>query len=147
MFDCPEYHSSFSILENSRHELLTDKLAIHFFQLRKINNDYDIADKKKLWMQFINADSKEDFDMLEKLNVPIIKEGITRIYGLSEDDRVQEEIRIREKSIRDYNSAMNNARTEGRAEGRAEGINSVISKMKALGMSEQQVNEILNTSI
>ena len=36
MFECDEYHSSFSLREDTRHEKLTDKCAIHFFELKKI---------------------------------------------------------------------------------------------------------------
>ncbi len=37
LFDTPEYHSHFAALEKNRGELLTDKFAIHFFELKKVN--------------------------------------------------------------------------------------------------------------
>ena len=37
LFDYEDYHSNFKVLENERHELLTDKFAIHFFELRKLS--------------------------------------------------------------------------------------------------------------
>ena len=36
LFDCEDYHSHFVIQEKNRHETLTDKLAIHFFELKKV---------------------------------------------------------------------------------------------------------------
>jgi len=36
LFKCKEYHSEFQILEVNRHELLSDKMSLHFFELKKI---------------------------------------------------------------------------------------------------------------
>ncbi|MBQ1555861.1 MAG: Rpn family recombination-promoting nuclease/putative transposase, partial [Clostridia bacterium] len=38
LFDCEDYHSHFKVMECDRHEVLSDKFAIHFFELRKKNN-------------------------------------------------------------------------------------------------------------
>ena len=35
-FECKEYQSHFKVLETNRHEVLSDKLDIHFFELKKI---------------------------------------------------------------------------------------------------------------
>lgn len=35
LFDCNEYHSHFKIMEKTRHEVLTNKFGIHFFELKK----------------------------------------------------------------------------------------------------------------
>ena len=35
IFDCPEYHSHFKIIEKTRHEVLTNKFGIHFLNLKK----------------------------------------------------------------------------------------------------------------
>ena len=37
LFACEDYHSSFKIMESERRELLTDKFAIHFFELKKLS--------------------------------------------------------------------------------------------------------------
>ncbi len=37
LFGCEDYHSHFKVMENERHEILTDKFAIHFFELKKLN--------------------------------------------------------------------------------------------------------------
>ena len=63
MFDCPEYHSHFAVMEMNRHELLTDKCGIHFFELKKIGKKADKENRKELWLQLINAETKEEFDM------------------------------------------------------------------------------------
>ena len=48
--ECDEYHSSYSILENKRHEKLTDKLSIHIFELPKIPEEINSADDKQMWL-------------------------------------------------------------------------------------------------
>ena len=68
------------------------------------------------------------------------------IYDLSEDTRIREAARIREKALHDEASALANAKNEGRAEGRAEGEARkeafLVANMRALGLSEEQINAI-----
>ena len=42
MFDCAEYHSEFRPLEVVRHELLSDRMAMHYFEVRKLPKHVDI---------------------------------------------------------------------------------------------------------
>ncbi|MBQ6944479.1 MAG: hypothetical protein IJN43_09145 [Ruminococcus sp.] len=65
------------------------------------------------------------------------------IYDLSEDTRIREAAHIREKALHDEASALANAKNEGRAEGRAEGEANIISKMKAYGLSDEQIKSII----
>lgn len=147
MFDCKEYHSEFQILEKDRHELFSDKMSLHFFELTKLSDKLDTNDRKQLWMQLINADSEEDFEMLRETNVPIIKESIGKIYELSSDEQIREYVRQREKARLDWNSDMYNAELrgekrgieKGKAEGREEGIEAVIAGMRLAGISEEQI--------
>ena len=37
-FECKEYQSHFKVMETDRHEILSEKLDIHFFELKKIKN-------------------------------------------------------------------------------------------------------------
>ena len=37
LFDCEDYHSRFNVLETERHEVQTEKLDIHFFELKKLS--------------------------------------------------------------------------------------------------------------
>ena len=65
------------------------------------------------------------------------------IYDTSEETRVREIARLREKALHDEASALKHAKDEGREEGRAEERNSIMKKMKAMGMDEEQINQIL----
>ena len=41
-------------------QILTNKCGMYFFELPKLDKNYDPGNKKKLWMQFINAESEVD---------------------------------------------------------------------------------------
>ena len=103
--------------------------------------------------------------MIENTNVPIMKKAVRVIYDMSEDTRMREMARMREKALHDEATYLKEAREEGRAagikegkaagikegkaagikEGRAEGIASAMesfaAKLKARGMSEKEIEE------
>lgn len=141
MFDCGSYHSSFSLREDTRHERLTDKCAIHFFELKKINKQKpNTKDRKELWMQLIDAESEEEFDMLAKTNVEPIKKAIVAIKEMDADEELRELAFQRETALRDRASALRFSREEGLREGKEEGLkegrmNAVRSIMKSLGLT------------
>ncbi len=68
------------------------------------------------------------------------------IYDMSEDTKIREIARLREKALHDEASALKNAKEEGMAEGEANGIAkgkaSVISKMRANGFTDEQIRKI-----
>lgn len=76
------------------------------------------------------------------------------IYDMSEDTKIREIARLREKALHDEASALKHAREEGRKEGleiaRAEGIKegmaeeraNAISRMRANGFTEEQIKAV-----
>ena len=72
------------------------------------------------------------------------------IYDVSEDTKIREIARLREKSLHDEASALKNAKEEGMEEGLAKGEAngiakekaSVISKMRANGFTDEQIRKI-----
>jgi predicted transposase/invertase (TIGR01784 family) len=98
MFDCPEYHSSFTIMEKTRHEILNDKFGIHFFELKKISKQANRENNMELWLQLINAETEEEFEMLEQTGIEPIKKAVYVIHKMSDDEKVQELARLREKA-------------------------------------------------
>ncbi len=122
MFNCKEYHSSFSIREDFRHDKLTDKCAIHFFELKKINKEPNPRDRKELWMQLINAENEEELDMLNNTNVPAIQRAVVVIRDMSADERIREAAMQRETMLHDKATALRFARDTGYTEGMEKGI-------------------------
>ena len=120
-------------------EVFSDKFSIHFFELKKISKHPKTS--REQWLQFINADSREDFEMVQATtNMPTIQKAVKVIYDMSEDTKIREIARLREKALHDEASALKHAEEKGIAKGRTE----IIEKMKASGMTEEQIKEILS---
>jgi predicted transposase/invertase (TIGR01784 family) len=163
LFDCDNYHSSFKILENTRHELLTDKFGIHFFELKKVNK-YKQNKRMEDWLNLINAETEDDLMAIQNTTtIPEVKQTIVMLRELSADEKVRTEAYYREKRLHDEASAINSAKREGIAEGlaqgleqgreeglakgRADGINEIIEKMRRSGMTDEQINLILGVPV
>lgn len=125
--DCAEYHSSYSIREDKRYEKLTDKLSIHIFELPKVPKELISNDNKQMWMELINADSEEALEMVRTTTQnPAIQKGIDAVYALNADTVLREQIRQRDKAVRDYENEMARERSEGRAEGKLNTLSELV---------------------
>ena len=160
MFDRSDYHTEIVTSIKDTGEIFSDKFSIHFFELKKVGKEVNPNNRRELWMQFLNASSEEEFEVLKQTNVPIMNKAVNIIYDLSEDTKIREMARLREKALHDEASALANAENKGiekgisigEAKGRAEGIsigeenavNKMIAAMKATGFSEEQIQDMLN---
>lgn len=139
--------SPFSILENTRYEKLTDKLSIHIFELPKVPKELISGDNKQKWMELIKADSEEALEMVRVTTEnPAIKKGIDAVYELNADTILREQIRQRDKAIRDYENDMAIAKSEGKAEGRKEERNMIVETMRKNGFTEEQIKLALGNN-
>ena len=154
----PDYHSQFKAVEKSTGELLSDKFDIHFFELKKIKN----AQKKRPmedWLNLINAETEgELMDVEVNTNIQEVKKAIVVLRELNADEKVKQEAYYREKRLHDEASALGSARREGIAEGivlgkkegialgRKEGIEEerqkTIAKLRAMGMTEEDIRKL-----
>ncbi len=120
--DSGEFYSCFHIREDTRHTLYTDKMEFHVIELPKLpeklkENSSDLL----LWAKFINAERKEEFDMLADKNASIEK-AYEKLQVISQDQKKRMEYEAREKAIRDHNQMMKEAVERGLKQGRAEGL-------------------------
>lgn len=106
--------------------------------MKKVGRKPDPNNSRELWLQFINADSEEEFEMISQTNVPIMKKAVNVIYDMSEDTKIREIARLREKALHDEASALKNAKEEGKEEEKA----NVISRMRANGFTDEQIRKI-----
>lgn len=151
MFDCPEYHSLFKVMETTRHEVLSEKCAIHFFELKKVNKKVNKDNRMELWLQLINAESEEELDMLKETNVSEIQKAVMIIHKMSDDEKIQEAARLREKALHDEATALGHARREGIAEGEQIGLQKGITEersrleanLRTMGLSEDIIRKAL----
>ena len=124
-----EFYSRFHIREDTKNFLYTDKMEFHVIELPKLpeeikENSSDI----ELWARFINAERKEELEMIATKN-PYIESAYQQLQVISQDKEKRLEYEAREKAIRDYNQCMKEAqktgweagRQTGREEGRIEG--------------------------
>ena len=140
MFDGDDYHTEVAAMIKGKNEIFSDKFSMHFFELKKISKKP--TSNREQWLQFINADSEEDFEMVEATSTPIIQKAVRVIYDMSEDTKIRELARLREKALHDEASALKHAKDEGKSEG----VAMVVEKMKASGMTEEQINAILSAN-
>ena len=108
-----EFYSRFHIREDTRSFLYTDKMEFHVIELPKLpeeikENSSDI----ELWAKFINAERKEELEMIATKN-SYIASAYEQLQVISQDKEKRLEYEAREKAIRDYNQSMKEARETG----------------------------------
>ncbi len=132
--------------EDARHDRLTDKCAIHFFELKKINKEKpNTEDRKELWMQLIDAESEEEFNMLANTNIEPIKKAVVAIKEMDADEEIREKAFQRETALRDRASALRFARDEGIKEGIKETtVKLVKNLMSTMGLSAESALSALS---
>ena len=138
----PDYHSQFKAVEKNTGELLSDKLDIHFFELKKIKN----AQKKRPmedWLNLINAETEgELMDVEVNTNIQEIKKAIVVLRELNADEKVKQEAYYREKRLHDETSALGSARRKGKEEGIAEERKRIFAKLRAMGMTDDDIRKL-----
>jgi len=99
----------------------------------------------ELWLQLINAETKEELDMLAQTGVAPIQKAVYVIHQMSEDEKIQEMARMREKALLDEATAMSGARREEREKWQgvvAEKDTALAEKDMALAEQAAQIAEL-----
>lgn len=97
-FEYSDYHSHFKVMETNRHEVLSDKLDIHFFELKKIQNS---ANHKPMedWLKLINAETEgELMDIETNTQIKEVRDTIVILRELNADEKVKQEAYYRKTS-------------------------------------------------
>ena len=145
-------HSKVEAIIKETGEKFSDKFEMHFFELRKLSEEPKIDRKLKLWLRFLKAEREEDFVMLEREKDVDINKAIDVVHDMSADEKIRQEAWTREKTLNDYYSDMCNAREEGREEGveigreegREEERMNIIKNLKAMGLSQKDIERAVN---
>ena len=130
-----EFYSCFHIREDSRNFLYTDKMEFHVIELPKLPEELKEEDSLLLWAKFINAERKEEFDMLAEKS-PYINSAYQHLQVISQDKEKRLEYEAREKAVRDHNQMMKEARERGMQEGMREGIREGMQEGRREGRQE-----------
>ena len=151
--DTDEFYSCFHIREDNRNTIYTDKMEFHVLELSKLPKELkeDTSDIL-LWAKFINAEEKEEFDMLATKN-SYIGSAYEQLQIISQDKKKRLEYEAREKAIRDHNQMMYEAEERGKEIGKQETLFDIVKKFLALrlpidtiaegtGLSEEDIRKI-----
>lgn len=103
------FYSCFHIMEDTRHFIYTDKMEFHVIELPKLPEELrEGCSDIELWARFINAEGKEEFDMLAQKD-PYIESAYEHLQVISQDREKRLEYEARQKAIRDYNQKIGRA--------------------------------------
>ncbi len=144
MFESKNYHTEVVAAIKETNEIFSDKFSIHFFELRKVGKKVNPNNRRELWIQFINADSEEEFKMLAETKVPTIEKAVKVILDMSEDTKIREMARQREKMLHDEASLIQGAKNEGIAIGEARGIEIGEARGETRGTEQTTLKSIRN---
>ena len=122
LFGFNDYHTCFEVRERSCGELLTEKLQIHFFELKKLEK-YRRQRPVEQWLDLFNAETEGDLMSITKTtDIPEVGDTAVKIMEFNAEDtrrflKIQEEIREMDEMI-----ALRYARQEGVEEGLEQGV-------------------------
>ena len=123
-----EYHSTWKIIETNsvKKLILTDKFELDIIELSKIKGRENEKDQLLDWLIFLENPESERVTrkMEENKN---LKEAVEKLDRISEDEKMQRIIELREKAIRDEHAIY------------AKGVDDGIEEGKAKGAREKQV--------
>lgn len=132
-----DFYSCFHIREDTRNFIYTDKMEFHVLELPKLPEELkEDCSNIELWAKFINAERKEEFDMLAQKD-PYIKSAYEQLQVVSQDKEKRLEYEARQKAIWDYNQMVLEA--EERGEKRAE---ERINKLNAFLIQEERFEDL-----
>ena len=144
-----EFYSCFHIREDTRSFIYTDKMEFHLIELPKLPKELrEDSSDIELWAKFINAERKEEFDMLAQKN-PYIESAYERLQVISQDRQKRLEYEAREKAILDHNQMILEAEERGEKRGEKRGEErgekrgkELVSKLFALLVQDKRFEDL-----
>jgi predicted transposase/invertase (TIGR01784 family) len=115
MFDCEALHSEFRPMEVSRHTLLTEKQALHYFELPKLPADVGALSGGGLWLALFNAETEDELTRIEGMGVPELSQAISAYRAITATDEFRELERMRSLARSNEAAALRHARELERA--------------------------------
>ena len=112
LFDCAEFHSEYQPLEVTRHTRLTDRMALHFFELPKLPKEVSADDELRLWLKLFAAKTEEELGQIEALGVPIMNQAIEAYRSITATEEFRTLERMRADARHNEAAALYNARRE-----------------------------------
>ena len=117
LFTCDAVHSEFAPLEVTRHEVLSDKMSFHFFELPKMPDidALDTTSEKDLWLALFNARTEEELETLVSTGGEVMVQAVEAYRGITATEKFQYLEILRERTKHDEAQALANARRKEQA--------------------------------
>ena len=134
-----EYHSTWKIIETNsvKKLILTDKFELDIIELLKIKGRENEKDQLLDWLIFLENPESERVTRKMKENENL-KEAVEKLDRISEDEKMQRIIELREKAIRDEHAIY----AKGVDDGIEKGIMKIAKSMLKKGMNVSDIIEI-----
>ena len=143
-----EYHSTWKIIETNsvKKLILTDKFELDIIELSKIKGRENEKDQLLDWLIFLeNPESERVARKMEENEN--LKEAVEKLDRISEDEKMQRIIELREKAIRDEHAIYDKGLDDGIEEGKAKGAREKqIEIAKKLLKSKVEIEIIIETT-
>ena len=135
-----DYHTEFLLRNEDGSIVLTEALAFHIFELRKIPRNED-GRKVWRWLKFLTAETREEFDMLQRTYEELQK-PVARLMAMSEDEifRLRKDAWDRARQDEEARIRLN------RAEGKAEVALNLLKEGLPVGMIARQPASLMKKS-
>lgn len=137
----PEYYSSYHLLEDRRGILYNELMEFHVLELPKLPKAETDEGALWLWSKFLKAENREEMGELAKKDEHIA-EAVHEVDAIYEERLKHDAYIRRQMAIWDENTRQKYARLEGLEEGRAEAKQEIAHRMKAKGISAEEIVEI-----
>jgi len=112
--DPKKFHHEFQCLEVTTHEPLTDKMTLHFYELKKLPPLADTDSGRDLWLKLFNAETEEELKKIEEMGVSFMSEAIKAYRHVAASPEFREKERMRSKTRHDEAQALRNAERKER---------------------------------
>jgi predicted transposase/invertase (TIGR01784 family) len=140
------FHSEFQPLEVTRHEPLSDKMILHFFELKKLPPLIGTDNSKEIWLSLFKAETEEELKKIEEMGVPTMSEAIGAYRHVAGSSEFRERERMRSKARHDEAQALYNATRKEREKWQgivAENKAIIAEKETALAEKDARIAELL----
>ena len=144
LFDCKEFHSEFRPLEVTRHEELSDKMTLHFFELKKLPKEINKDNKLLLWLSLFKAETEEELEKLKLTEEPIMEQAINAYYTITAESEFRERERLWAKARHNEAAALRFERDQATAEERQKWQGVIADKDAENERLRSQIAELQN---
>jgi predicted transposase/invertase (TIGR01784 family) len=155
LFPTSNFYSHFVIKEQNRNELLTDKLSMYFFELKKLPQEKKSESKLENWLKFFGAESEEEIQALSSVEDGELISAIDEFQRLSSDEKFVKEVIKREEVYIDERLALTAERKAGKEEGLQQGLQqgeknkalNTAKKLLEMKLSVEQISQATELSV